>query len=113
MDPKHRRRILFSGFAILAVSFIAGVVLSFYQWDHGSPFDLSNWSNFNPIGRATYGPLALAVILFPVTLPLLLLVSVLVWVGMKKQRLWPLSLVSFIGLGLLWLWYLTELWQFD
>lgn len=113
MNHKHKRRILFSGFAILALSFIAGIVISFYQWDRGSPFDLSNWSKFNPVGRATYGPLAFAVILFPITIHLLVVVTVVVWVGMKKQRLWPLSLLAFIGLGLLWLWYITELWKFD
>jgi len=92
---------------------LAGIGLSFYQWDRGSPFNWSSWGNYNPLGRATYGPLAFAFVLFPFTLPLLLIVSVPIYIGIRKEKLWPLSLLGFLSLGLLWLWYVTELWNFD
>jgi hypothetical protein len=109
----YRRRVLFGGGAILALSFLAGIVLSFHQWDHGSPYHWRTWGEYNPLGRATYGPLAFAFVLFPVTVPVLLIVSVPIYIGLRKERLWPLSLLGFLSLGLLWLWYVTELWNFD
>jgi hypothetical protein len=109
----YKRRILVGGFSILALSFLVGIFLSFYEWDRGSPFNLSDWSEFNPVGRATYGPLGFALILFPITFPVLLVLSLPIYVGMRRARLWPLSLLGFLGIGLLWLWYITELWKMD
>ena len=34
----YRYRVLLAGLAILALSFLVGIVLSFYRWDHGSPW---------------------------------------------------------------------------
>jgi len=109
----YKRRILLAGVAILAGSFLAGIALSFYQWDHGSPFDRRSWGDYNPIGRATYGPLAFAFILFPITVPLAFIPLVPIFVGMRKANWWPLSMFGFLSMGLLWLWYLTTLWNFD
>ena len=109
----YKNGILLAGFAILALSILAGIVLSFYQWENGSPFELSNWRSFNPVGRATYGPIGFAVVLFPFTLPVLLVLSVPIYVGMRNKRLWPLSLVGFLGIGALWLWFLTVIWEMD
>ena len=109
----HKRRILLAGVAILASSFLAGIVLSFYQWDFGSPFERSSWGQYNPLGRATYAPLAFAFVLFPITLPVVLIPLVAIYVGMRKEKLWPLSVLGFLSTGLLWLWYLTELWNLD
>jgi hypothetical protein len=109
----YRRCILAAGVTILASSFLAGIYLSFYQWDRGSPFDQSSWNYFNPLGRATYGPLGVALLLFPITIPVILVLSVPIYFGLKKERLWPLSLVGFFSIGLLWLWFVTTLWQMD
>ena len=109
----YERRILFGSAAVLALSFFAGIFLSFYQWDHGSPFDRSSWGTYNPVGRATYGPLAFAVILFPVTVPLAFVLALMIYIGLTKQKFWPLPLVGSLSVGLLWIWYLTTLWNFD
>jgi len=110
----YKRRILVMGFSILVLSFLAGILLSFYEWDRGSPFDhLSNWRSFNPVGRATYGPLGFALFLFPITIPVLLVLSVPIYAGMRRKRLWPLSLLGFLSMGLLWLWFITGLWEMD
>jgi hypothetical protein len=109
----HNRKILLAGGAILALSFLVGIALSFYQWDLGSPFEQSSWGDYNPLGRATYAPLAFAFILFPITGPLAFILVLTVIVGMKKERLWPISMLGFLSAGLLWLWYLTRLWNFD
>lgn len=109
----YKRRVLLAGLAILALSFLTGVVLSFYQWDRGSPFDRSSWGYYNPLGRATYGPLAFAFVLFPITLPLALILLVPIYVGIRKERFWPLSLLGFLSMGLLWIWYVTQLWNID
>lgn len=98
---------------ILGLSVLAGVFLSFYQWDRGSPFDQQSWNYYNPLGRATYGPFVFALVLFPITLPLTLLLSLPIYVGLKRERLWPLPLLSFLSMGLLWVWYVTELWKID
>ena len=108
-----KRRILVMGFSILALSFLAGILLSFYQWDRGSAFDLSNWRSFNPVGRATYGPLGFALVLFPITIPVLLVLSVPIYIGIRKEKLWPLPLLGFLSMGLLWLWFITSLWEMD
>ena len=104
---------LLAGIAILALSCLAGVFLSFYQWDRGSPFDQQSWNYHNPLGRATYGPFVFAFVLFPITLPVTLLLSVPIYFGFKYERLWPLPLLGFLSLGLLWLWYITGLWKID
>ena len=69
----HKRRILLSGFAILVLSLLAGLAVSFYQWDRGSPFDRSTWGEygFNPVGRAI-APLALIFMFFPITVPVII-----------------------------------------
>jgi hypothetical protein len=113
IDRAYARRILVAGFSILLLSFLAGILLSFYEWDRGSPFDVSNWKRHNPVGRATYGPLAFALMLFPWTGPVLLILSVPIYFGIKRKRLWPLSLLGFLSIGLLWLWYLKSLWEID
>jgi hypothetical protein len=107
------RRTLLSGVAILALSFLAGIFLSFYQWDHGSPFERSSWGGYNPLGRATYAPLALAFIFFPITLPIVVVVFFAIVVSISKEKLWPVSLLGFLSMGVLWLWYLTTMWNFD
>jgi len=109
----YKRRMLIAGIGILALSFLAGIFLSFYQWDRGSPFDQSSWNNFNPLGRATYGPLIFALVLFPITVPVALVLLVPIYVGLRKEKLWPLPLLGFFSTGLLWLWYITELWKMD
>ena len=109
----YKSKVLLAGFMILALSFLVGVVLSFIEWDRGSPFDVENWNYFNPVGRATWGPLAFAVVLFPITLPIVGVLSVLIHLSLKKQKLWPLSLLGFVVLGALWLLWVTGLWQMD
>jgi hypothetical protein len=107
------RIVLLSGFSILVLSFLIGIAASFYQWDSGSPFDLENWSHYNPVGRATYAPLAFALMLFPITIPVLIVLTVPIFIGIIWRKLWPLSILGFLGIGGLWLWYITELWKFD
>jgi hypothetical protein len=109
----YKRKVLFAGFTILAVSFLIGIVLSFIEWDRGSPFEMANWNYFNPVGRASWGPLAFAIVLFPITLPIVGVLSVLIHLSLKKQKLWPVSLLGFVVLGALWLLWVTGLWQID
>lgn len=109
----YQRRMLLAGFAIIALSVLAGIFLSFYQWDRGSPFDSSSWNYYNPLGRATIGPLVFAFMLFPITVPVVLILTVPAYLGLKKQSLWPLPLLSYIAIGLLWVWFVTELWKID
>jgi hypothetical protein len=109
----YKLRVLVAGFSILAVSMLVGIWLSFHTWDLGSPFDYSIWESYNPVGRATYGPLLFALVLFPITIPLLLVLSVPIYFGMRRAKLWPLSLLGFISMGLRWVWYITLLWEMD
>ena len=76
-------------------------------------FELSQWDKYNPLGRATYGTLAFALVLFPVTLPALLVLSVPLYFGLKRQRLWPLALLGFLGLAALWLMCVIGVLNFD
>lgn len=97
------------------VSVFIGLVVSFYQWDRGSPFDLSTWEDAyaNPVARATYGPVLFALYVFPFVLPFLLILSVPVYFGLKKQRRWPLALLPFRALGVLWVLFVSALWEMD
>jgi hypothetical protein len=106
--------ILASGFAILALAVAAGIWLSFKQWDRGSPYDhLLNWRGVNPVGRATVGPLLFAVYVFPVTIPVLLVLLVPIYFGMTRKRLWPLAILGFLSVAILWLLFVTALWTID
>jgi hypothetical protein len=106
--------ILASGFAILALAVAAGIWLSFKQWDRGSPYDhLLNWRGVNPVGRATIGPLLFAVYVFPVTIPVLLVLLVPIYFGMTRKRLWPLAILGFLSMAILWLLFVTALWTID
>ena len=109
----YPRRMLLAGSTILGLSVLTGIVLSFHRWDRGSPFDQQSWNYYNPLGRATYGALVAFLLIFPVTLPLTLLLSLPIYFGLKKQSRWPLPLLGFLGMGLLWLWFVTELWTID
>lgn len=109
----YKCRILFSGFSILTLAVLAGIFMSFHEWDRGSPFEVSRWGQYNPLGRATYGTLAFALVAFPITLPALAILGVPIYSGIKRQRLWPLALLGFLGLGLLWLLYVKAVLNFD
>jgi len=110
----YKRRILLSGFAILVLSFLAGIAVSFYQWDRGSPFDRSTWGEdgFNPVARAIY-PVVLLFMFFPLAVPFILVLLVPVYIGFKREKLWPVSLIGFLAMGVLWVMFLTELWTMD
>jgi hypothetical protein len=114
VSRSHRLGILGSGFAILAFAVAAGIWLSFKQWDRGSPYDhLLNWRGVNPVGRATIGPLLFAVYVFPVTIPVLLVLLVPIYFGMTRKRLWPLAILGFLSMAILWLLFVTALWTID
>ena len=109
----YQRRMLLAGLAVLAMAVLAGIFLSFSQWDRGSPFDRSSWNYYNPLGRATIGPLAFAFMIFPITLPVVFILAIPIYLGLKKPSLWPLALLGYLSLGLLWVWFVTELWKID
>ena len=111
----YRRRILLIGFAILMLSMLVGVGVSFYQWDRGSPFDVSTWEDAfaNPVARATYGPLLFTLIVLPVVIHLLVVLAVPVYFGLKKPSRWPMVLFPFVVMGVLWVLWLDGLWHMD
>jgi hypothetical protein len=96
------------------MSLLAGIVASFYQWDWGSPFEKSTWGDarFNPVGRAIY-PLVLIFMFFPITVPVILVILVPGLHRGKKEKLWPVSLIGFLAMGVLWVLFLTDLWTMD
>lgn len=113
---RYRRRIWLIGFAVLMLSMLVGVGFSFYQWDRGSPFDLSTWEDafVNPVSRATYGALIFTFVIgVPLYLPLLLILSVPIYFGLKKQSRWPLAVLPFLVLGVLWVLWVRALWVMD
>jgi hypothetical protein len=67
---------------------------------------------FNPVGRALY-PLVLLLMFFPITIPFVLVLLVPVFIGFKWAKLWPVSLIGFLAMGVLWVLFLTELWTMD
>jgi hypothetical protein len=109
----YQLRVALAGFSILALSFLAGIFMSFREWDRGSPFNLSNWGACNPVGRATYGPWVFALVLLPMIFPVLIVLTVPIYIGLKRKKLWPLSLLGFLGIGMLWLVYIQGLWEID
>lgn len=112
---RYRKKMLLAGFGLLALFLLAGIFLSFHRWEKGFTFRGVNvWeSYFNPIGQATYGPLIFGLVLFPITIPMLLVLSIPIYFGLKKQTRWPLVLLGFVLIGILWLLWITELWMMD
>jgi len=110
----YRIRMMLVGFGVLVLSLLGGLAMSFYQWDRGSPFDTSTWhGHFNPISRATYGPLAFMIMIFPITIHALFVLALPIYFGLKKKKLWPLALAGYLALGVLWIFCLDGLWQMD
>ena len=112
----YRRRIWLIGFAVLLLSMLVGLGFSFYQWDRGSPFDLSTWEDWavNPVSRATYGAVIFTFVIgLPLYLPLFLILSVPLYFGLKKQSRWPLAVLPFFVLGVLWVMWIRALWEMD
>lgn len=112
---RYRRRMLLIGFGVLMISMLVGIGFSFCQWDRGSPFDLSTWEDafVNPVARATYGPLLFTLFIFPVPLPLLVVLAVPIYFGLKKQSRWPLAVLPLLALGVLWVFWIRGLWEMD
>ena len=101
MDRGLRRHLAFGG-VVLAVAAATGIAASFCTWDRGSPFDVSKWSDCNPLGRATYGPLLLVFWLCPLTAPVLFFLGLSLYAGAKWKRARFLLPVTFLVIGTLW-----------
>ena len=109
----YRRKLLAAGAGILLLSFLVGIGISFAQWDRGSPFNVSQWDDYNPLGRASYGPFIFALYLFPLTFLVLLILSLPIYFGLKKRGRWPFPLLGFVAMGVLWIFWMTALWDLD
>jgi hypothetical protein len=53
--------------------------------------------------QATLGPIYLGALLFIITVPVIVLLAAIIYVGFRRQSL-PLSLLPFLLLGTYWLW---------
>ena len=97
------RRTLILGSSVFAASLLSGLGMLFWR-EHGDhlftiPADFSEL-----LIRATLGPLYVGVVfLFPVTMPVMFVLTILVLVGSTMRRIW-LSALAFVLMGAYWLW---------
>jgi hypothetical protein len=83
------------GSSVLAASLVSGIAMTFWRE--------SGYSSRLLI-QATLGPLYIGVVfLLPITLPVMLVLAIMVFVGSRLRRIW-LSALAFVLMGAYWLW---------
>ena len=101
------RRTLIFGSAALALSMLSGITMLFWREYRTSVLRVPRQAALDLLTRATAGPVYLGFILFMITVPVVVSLVSIFYVGFRRRRL-TLSVVPFLLLGAYWLW-LVEL----
>jgi apolipoprotein N-acyltransferase len=97
---KPNKRIIMAGFVVLGLSLLAGIALSCYIYRDGSPHP--NDPGF--FVRSTFFlPFAFILGCAATTIPVFFISAGLILISLNKRKLWWLSIIAFIILGLYWL----------
>jgi len=95
------KRIIIVGSWVCCVALITGVACTWYTLRN------VNLHSDEPgvLSRSTVLPLCFMFQLFPVTIAVLGVSGALIFAAVRKQKLWWLSIVGFITIGLYWLFW--------
>jgi hypothetical protein len=97
-----RRRALFLGVFVFALSLFSGIVWRFWR-EFGNDLSLvPSRVAYDLTLQATLGPIYVgSVFLLPLTLALSLVFGLLIYIGFKKCRLWMVA-TAFVLMGVYW-----------
>ena len=101
----HRKRITIAGAWILGVAFVGGIAFTWLRLRsvHVHPDE----PGFLP--RSTILPLFFMFHVLKVTIPVLVVSGALIVATAIKQKLWWLSIVGFLAIGIYWLFWVLLL----
>ena len=99
----HWRRTLILGSSVFVFSVLSGTCMMFWR-EYGTLFRVPADAAHRLLVQATLGPLYMAfAFLLPVTIPVLFVLTVLVYIGSRMARIW-FSVLAFLLMGVYWLW---------
>jgi hypothetical protein len=98
------RRTVILGSSVFAASIFTGIAMTFWRESGGSLFKMPAADTQRLLIQATLGPVFMAsYFLWPVTLPVMFVLTLTVYVGSQLRRIW-LSALAFVLMGTYWLW---------
>lgn len=99
----HLRRTAILGTSVCAGSLLLGILTIFWRESGGSLFHVPATTVRHLLLQATLGPLYMAfAFLLPITVPVLLALTIMVYFGSRMARIW-LSALAFLLMGAYWL----------
>ena len=97
------RRTLVLGSSVFVISVLSGTCMIFWR-EYGTLFRVPADAARRLLVQATLGPLYMAfAFLLPITIPVLFVLTVMVYIGSRMARIW-LSVLAFLLMGAYWLW---------
>jgi hypothetical protein len=98
------RRTIILGFAVLATFVFIGIAMTFWREYGDSLFKMPTAAASHLLIQATLGPLFMGLyFLWPITLPVMFVLTIMLYAGSQLRRIW-LSALVFVLMGLYWLW---------
>jgi hypothetical protein len=92
------------GASVFAFSLFSGIAMVFWREYGDSLFTIPAPIVSHLLIQATLGPLYIGLVfLFPITLPVMFVLMIMVFVGSQLRRIW-LSALAFVLMGIYWLW---------
>lgn len=97
------RRTIFLGLLSFAAFLFTGIATTFWR-ESGELFKMPAVNAQRLLTQATLGPVFIGLyFLWPVTLPVIFVLTVMLYMGSQFRRIW-LSLLAFLLMGVYWLW---------
>jgi hypothetical protein len=98
------RRTIILGLSVFATSVLSGIAIIFWRNYGDSLFTMPAADAFQLLVQATLGPVFMGLyFLWPITLPVMSVLTMMVYVGSQLRRIW-LSALAFVLMGIYWLW---------
>jgi len=98
------RRTIVLGFSVFAASILSGIAMIFWRNFDDSLFTMPAVDAYQLLIQATVGPVFIGLyFLWPVTLPVMFVLTMMVYVGSQLRRIW-LSATAYALMGIYWLW---------
>lgn len=89
--------------AVCGVTLLLGTLISYLTYDGRSPDLFSSFGVFVPLMQAICGPPLLALVMPELLVPLAITLAIMVYSGLRRRRLWPLTVLGLVCASLCWL----------